>query len=124
MISSLAHELSTPERIESYARRYIDAKFKDERDSHRRRADMEKRLAQIEAENMRLVKLMVQDGADTKTLGALTKENGQERDRLSRHHAIGARRPARHCLRHRSAEVRGLPFSLAMVGAVDGRSSG
>ena len=43
---------------------------------------MERRLAQIEAENTRLVKLMLQDGADTKSLGAITKENAQERDRL------------------------------------------
>jgi DNA invertase Pin-like site-specific DNA recombinase len=82
VISSLAHELATSERIEFYARRYIESRFKEERDSHRRRADMEKRLAQIEAENMRLVNLLLQDGADMKTLGAKTKENGQERGRL------------------------------------------
>ncbi|WP_425475712.1 recombinase family protein [Mesorhizobium hunchu] len=82
VISSLAQELATLERIEFYARRYIESRFKEDRDNHRRRADMQKRLAQIEAENMRLVKLMLQDGADTKTLGAITKENGQERDRI------------------------------------------
>ncbi|WP_411841086.1 recombinase family protein, partial [Shinella zoogloeoides] len=82
LINSLAHELATPERIRLYAERYIESRYKDERDSHRRRADIERRLSQIEIENKKLVNLMLQDGADTKALGAKTKENAEERDRL------------------------------------------
>ena len=82
VVSSLTRELATPERIHSYAKRYIEGRFKDERDTHRRRVDIGSRLARIEAENMRLVNLMLQDGADAKALGAKTKENAQERDRL------------------------------------------
>lgn len=82
LINSLAHELATPERIQLYVKKYIESRFKDERDSHRRRADIERRLAQIEVENKKLVNIMLLDGADTQTLGAKTKENAKDRDRL------------------------------------------
>ena len=82
VIGSLAHELATPERIHFYAKRYFETRFKEEADSHRRRNDIERRLSRIEDENMRLVNLMLLDGADTKTLGTKTKENAQERERL------------------------------------------
>ncbi len=82
LINSLAHELATPERIQFYAKKYIESRFKDERDSHRRQADIERRLTQIEVENKKLLDLMLQDVSDTKILGLKTKENAKERDRL------------------------------------------
>ena len=82
VINSLAVELATPERIQDYAKQYFQARFKEEADSERKRVSIEHRLARIESENMRLVNLMLQDGVDARALGAKTKQNAQERDRL------------------------------------------
>ncbi|WP_440589614.1 recombinase family protein [Pelagibacterium mangrovi] len=82
VIESLTKELATADQIKRYAEVYQKERRKQAIQENRRRIEIEVRLKAIEKENMRLVELMLLDGADTATLGAKTKVNGAERDQL------------------------------------------
>jgi site-specific DNA recombinase len=82
VIDSLTQELATADRVRAYAQAYMEKRHAEAARESRRRHEIDARLKHLQKENERLVRLMMQDGADEKTLGAMTKANGQERDAL------------------------------------------
>lgn len=82
VIDSLTKELASPSQIHTYAKIYMEARHARLAHENQRRDWIEKRLKDIDKENVRLVDLMVSGAADTETLGAKSKELGRERDDL------------------------------------------
>ncbi|MCO6387798.1 recombinase family protein [Aliihoeflea sp. 40Bstr573] len=82
VIQSLTKELASPEQIEIYARRYIEARHAQGAHEHRRRAEIEARIAAIAKDNDRLLDLLMAGKGDQDAIDARMKAQGAERDDL------------------------------------------
>ncbi|WP_029660477.1 recombinase family protein [Aliihoeflea sp. 2WW] len=82
VIHSLTKELASPEQIEVYARRYIEARHAQGAHEHRRRAEIEARLAAIAKDNDQLLGLLMKGIGDQDAIDARMKAQGAERDDL------------------------------------------